>query len=201
MSAGQIREIVGDLLTVEADYIAHQANCVSVGSHGLAAAIFAKWPETDCYARRRAGDRRDVAAPTWRDAPGTIAIYGRVVHMFAQWAPGRVGQYTSYPPPTPHVESKCLRTAWFANCLYCLERDLKRHYQLPNPKFVVAFPRLIGCDLAGGDWGDYRALLIDFAWRVRDVANILIVQLPDRSTATTTSVAPKRAKRAYDNDE
>jgi hypothetical protein len=179
MIAGQLNEISGDLLTVEADYIVHQANCTTVRAHGLAGAIFAKWPAVDCYARRRADGARNLAIAADRARPGTIEAQGRVVHLFAQWAPGKCGSFASYPaPPSAPAETVALRAGWFATALCALEAELAHRPLPPRGKFVVAFPRLIGCDLAGGDWAVYRSLLVDFAWRIRSVADVLIVKLP-----------------------
>jgi O-acetyl-ADP-ribose deacetylase (regulator of RNase III) len=199
-AGGEIRETVGDLLTVEADYIVHQANCLTVRPHGLAAAIFAKWPEVDCYTRRRAeSGKRNVATAADRPHPGTIQVDSRVVHLFAQWTPGKAGRFEAYPmPPSAPAETDALRVGWFANALCALETKLKADYAAAPRlrKYVVAFPRLIGCDLAGGDWSIYRSLLVDFALRVRAVADVLIVKLlkPDPGQARFVGVKRERSE-------
>lgn len=182
-----VDEIVGNLLTVKADYIVHQANCLTVKSHGLAAAIFVKYPAANCYARRTAVAERNLATPETRDKPGTIKIDGRVVHLFAQWAPGRVDAYPSYPAATPAGESAAMRVSWFTLCLTKLEQELVYQCSRPVPgptkvevfrTVTVAFPCRIGSDLAGGDWNVYRGMLLEFAQRVQHVAKVLIVRLP-----------------------
>lgn len=42
-------------------------------------------------------------------------------------------------------------------------------------KVVVVFPKNIGCGLAGGDWTEYRAMIIDFANQVDENTIVRIV--------------------------
>ena len=67
-----------------AQYIAHQCNCVTDRSAGVAASIFKAFPWSDIYSQR-----------TEHSKPGTIEIRGNgkdqrlVVNMFAQFYPGK----------------------------------------------------------------------------------------------------------------
>lgn len=76
--ASRVEVVTGDLLTVEADLIVHQCNCVTKRAKGLAAALFAAFPEADVYALRKAKNKRG------KSRPGTVSIHGRVVNLYAQ---------------------------------------------------------------------------------------------------------------------
>jgi O-acetyl-ADP-ribose deacetylase (regulator of RNase III) len=176
-----VEEIFGDLLTVETDLIAHQTNCLTLKARGLAAAIFAKWPESNCYAERVQERGRTWADERTRSQTGKIRIDGRVVHLFAQWAPGQVDQY-AYPKHPLVKETAGVRAGWFVTCLCELETTIRNMARAKCRKISIAFPRFIGCDLAGGNWDDYRAYIIQFAERLKMHARVVIVQLPDTKT-------------------
>lgn len=88
-------------------------------------------------------------ANTYRDRkspskPGTIDIRGRVINLNAQFRPGK----SSTEP----------RLIFFRKCLDAILE------QVP-PGSSFAFPYMVGCGLAGGDWSSYLALLTEFAQR------------------------------------
>lgn len=155
----------GSILDAAEDFICHQCNCCMFNRkvEGLAAAIYASHPDANAYAKRDDN-------PNMIDAPGTVAVCGRVVNLFAQYAPG---------PPSWGLQSvasskwadqffrgqKLLQGAsdtaaerlqWFRQCL----ADLPG--QIPQGS-SVAFPSGIGCGLAGGSWEKYSAAIEEFA--------------------------------------
>jgi O-acetyl-ADP-ribose deacetylase (regulator of RNase III) len=148
--------IKADLLTVEADYIVHQTNCLCIKHHGIAASIFAKYPESDCYSSRTPIGTRNLATEETRDVPGTVKIVGRVINLFGQWSPGKVGAY-NYPSYNPK-ETSGMRISWFTGGLYQIAKKIKT-------EATIAFPYQIGCGLAGGDWNTYYGMLVEFARR------------------------------------
>jgi O-acetyl-ADP-ribose deacetylase (regulator of RNase III) len=137
----KIVEITGDLLETDAQYIAHQCNCVTTYGKGLSAALFRRFPWADTYTGR--------VKPS---EPGTIQVFGDgksqhfVVNMYAQYNPGK---------PKKTQDSALDRQQWFASCLQQIGT-------IPNLR-EVAFPSLIGCGLAGGDWKVYSQMLHDWA--------------------------------------
>jgi O-acetyl-ADP-ribose deacetylase (regulator of RNase III) len=84
-----------DILNIpfHVDYIAHQCNCTSRGSKGLAKSIFEKYPYANTYGMYR--------------EPGTIHVRGNVINMYAQRRPGL--------PSGDDTPS--LRILWFKSCL------------------------------------------------------------------------------------
>jgi O-acetyl-ADP-ribose deacetylase (regulator of RNase III) len=129
-----IEIIKGNLLDAPEQYIAHQVNAISITSSGLANAIFTRFPYADIYTNR-----------THFDVPGTIIISGNesqnerlIIQMVAQFYPG-------YPMEgASNLDSYKLRQKYFYKCLSKISK-------IENLK-SVAFPYLIGCGLAGGDW-------------------------------------------------
>ncbi len=145
----------GDILSADEKYIAHQCNCVSTGANGLAAAIFATYPEANTYASRifnKCGVHKIVDNPS---TPGNISTHECVndkivVNMYAQYAPGRVGSRYSHIYKS---EETCKdRVKWFQMCLAELEARV-------GMGTCVAMPHLIGCGKAGGDFKVYLDLL------------------------------------------
>lgn len=138
---------IGDVL--EQPVIVQQCNCVTVLSHGLSASIAQKYPWADIY-KQRVPKSRNVAKST--SVPGTLTTSTNgtttVIHLFAQWAPGKPGQWQwRYPGP---ADTPASRLNWFQQCLVQLDA-----LQFPH----VAVPHGIGCGLAGGDWVLYERLL------------------------------------------
>ncbi len=128
-----MEEINCDLLEIDTQYIAHQCNCVSTYSKGLAKEIFKKYPESNVYIT---GESR---------IPGTISIKGRIINMFAQLHPG-----------SPRADdSREDRHRWFVSCL----NEIRKIFHLKS----IAFPNMIGCGLAGGNWTIYRSFIRRFS--------------------------------------
>lgn len=142
--------IQGDLLESGEMYIAQQCNCVTLKAHGLSQSIKDKYPWADVYGSRPRKSANTTSAPS---TPGTILTTTdgttTIIHMFAQWTPGKPGQYMPYYPGT-YADTKENRREWFARCIRALDGlGLDR----------VAMPYGIGCGLAGGKWPEYEAIL------------------------------------------
>ena len=147
----------GDLLEFEADYIAHQCNCISKGSSGLAKTIKDRYP----YADQSIG-RPSSGGSSKADIPGTIRVFlppkstfqrPTFIGMFAQYAPG---------PPTD-TETARIRLDWFEDCLDEIAVFHADRLHATSDSFSIAFPERIGCGLAGGDWNKYHDVLWMFA--------------------------------------
>lgn len=137
--------IEGDLLTSGEKYIAHQCNCISIGSRGLAKSIPDKWRYADVYTQRKQHSK-----------PGTIILTSpeeeyapHVICMFAQFQPGK---------PNIYNDSSQHRLSWFKACL---EEINKLNID------TIAMPYNIGCGLAGGNWEDYLKLLEETPIKIR----------------------------------
>lgn len=136
-----IRTINGDLLLAEDDYIAHQCNCVSKGSAGLAYYIFQKYPYANIYEQR-----------TEPSTPGTIHIAKgerNIINMFGQYYPGGLNY------PDSKKDGIKARESYFYSCLQEIAK-------IPDLK-TLGLPYLIGCGIAQGNWDNYYKMIVDFA--------------------------------------
>lgn len=148
-----VKIIKGDITESNCKYLAHQCNCNTVKSHGLSKTIADKWPWADVYSKRVSiGARNATIKPS---IPGTIELITNeddkktIICLFAQWAPGKCGDYARYYPKT-YNDTKENRLAWFKECLAKIdELNLNE----------IAMPYKIGCGLAGGDWKTYEQIL------------------------------------------
>jgi O-acetyl-ADP-ribose deacetylase (regulator of RNase III) len=158
MSSPFLTLIDGDLLDAPEKFICHQCNCVTKSARGLSAAIFDRFPYADAYRER--GAQKSTA--------GTIQIRGNgadqrfVVNMFAQISGGK---------PKAN-ESAARRVSLFRACL----AELAKVRNLES----VAFPYLIGCGMAGGNWDQYRSELERFADVVK--VPVVVYKLPKGTT-------------------
>lgn len=155
--------IDGDLTTCDADCIVQQCNCLSIIPHGLAMTIKQKLG-VDPYGKRRRLSN-NCAIEEDRGEIGTTTIFRRkngspryVACLFAQFAPGKPGFFFNHI--TRHCkDSEENRRQWFIKCLADLSKQLQ---DLPDIK-SIAFPYLIGCGLAGGNWEKYNEMIVKWA--------------------------------------
>ena len=137
----------GDLLQARQGIVCHQTNCTTIGrALGLARALFESYPYADSYRCRNAASVPGTnnymhPPPQWRAAP-------IIVNMNAQRWPGK---------PSNPFDTPGMRLEWFERCLIALG-DWCRQRSVAE----VAMPEGIGCGLAGGDWGAYRAAIERF---------------------------------------
>jgi len=139
-----LKVIEGDLLDSPEQYIAHQCNCLTQRSTGLAKKIFDKFPYANIY--------KDRTKP---DIMKEIVICGNgddkryVINMLSQYYPG----VTKYPQS--NLDGTEVRKKAFKVCLQKIS-------QIANLQ-SIAFPYKIGCNLAGGKWEVYRKMIKQFA--------------------------------------
>ena len=164
MNSQESLVIAGDLLKIKNAYICHQCNCISTTGRGLAVDIFNKYPSANVYKRKHKFD--DYSAV------GTIEVFdvddNHVVNLYAQYRPSKIESGGG---------TRAFRKQWFKECL-----DELHEYLIANAHdhATVAFPYLIGCGLAGGNWNEYHALILDFAENISDVAKVVIVKREDK---------------------
>jgi O-acetyl-ADP-ribose deacetylase (regulator of RNase III) len=157
-----IEIIKGNLLEAKEKYIAHQVNSVSNQAGGLAYYLFQKFPYANIYK-----DRPYPYKATQRDLPGQCVIKGDgvkdrfLINMIAQFYPGT-------PVNVMHLlDGNLVREGYFNQCLHAICR-------IDNVE-SIAFPKNIGCGLAGGDWKNYLHMLESFAVRINDKQNVKVV--------------------------
>lgn len=138
--------VQGDLLDATEDVLCQQTNCVGARPGGLEAAMV-----------RRFGPSA-ASASGGPHLPGTIAVNGRVVNLYAQRQIGG---------PRGN-ETAAQREAWFRACLDQLAAI---------PRVVsAAFPYQIGCGLARGNWANYEKILSE--WERSTGVEVVIYRLP-----------------------
>ena len=138
-----VREIKGDLLDTDLNFIAHGVNCRNKMGSGVAKAILTKYPEVKegYHALHRSG--LALCTNGSDDFLGTaqpIDVHdGKVVfNLFTQLDYGYDGkQYVSYK-----AIEECFKSLTL-NCDYIN---------------AIAIPR-IGCGLAGGDWDKVKEII------------------------------------------
>ena len=111
----------------------------------LAAAIFKRYREADCYKRRQPG----------RSVPGTIDVTEccsrpgfHIVALFAQYSPGK--------PKNGGNDNRAQRLRWFREALDAFATECLSQRSGPHR---VGMPYNIGCALAGGHWPDYYKVI------------------------------------------
>lgn len=131
----------GDLLLATEDFKCHQCNCVSTKSLGLASYLFDKYPTTNTYLKHK-------IAPS---IPGTADVFKEegVANLYGQYQPGSAMRRGV-------LETFSQRHEWLRSALQDMLLKVP-----PNSSF--AFPYMIGCSLAGGQWSHYKKILEEFA--------------------------------------
>ncbi len=143
-------EIKGNLLDYDkTHYLVHQCNCKTTTSFGLAKTIFTKFPEANTYMTEKARN------------PGEIDVIKPVINLYGQIYPGRANAVLN--------DSRQDRLRYFREGLTAIGQTFQ------NLETVhLAFPKYIGCGLAGGNWKRYEKMLQDFE-RESPKVNILVV--------------------------
>lgn len=147
-----------DILKSDIKIIAHQVNCVSKGSRGLARQIFDKYPNSNIY--NKISNRKLGQVYITFEHNSKL----KILHITAQ-------VYTGKPRGADEYVN---RLKAFKECIYLLEnnqgisRDLVgshtikiealRRFDIIDDN-VIGFPYGIGCGLAGGNWNDYYKIL------------------------------------------
>tara|TARA_R110000868_G_scaffold75946_3_gene218795 strand:+ start:12875 stop:13357 length:483 start_codon:yes stop_codon:yes gene_type:complete len=147
-----IEIINGDLLSANAQYIAHACNCVTRTSAFFAKDLFNKYPYADIYSGRFSADK-----------PGNIIIKGNgederfIIGLLSQFYPGK----PNFPDST--LDGIRIREKYFYHCLL-------RIAKIENLN-SIAFNWRIGCGAAGGNWEHYLGMLTNFAQYVKSTQN------------------------------
>jgi len=158
----------GNLLQIRTDVICHQCNCKTSHSKGLAQAIFSAFPSCDVYRSIAPRDRKvgTCVLTTPTENPESLP-FKRIAHLFAQESPGKCRAVLCWKQERKMVgqspleeETPLKREEWFASALRHLDHSV-------SPTATIAFPYLIGCGLAGGNWPRYLKILMEFASRRR----------------------------------
>ncbi len=177
-----MRTELANLLTYKCDAIVHQCNCITLKCLGLAQAIEEKFPHGRLYQKRTPITlNANLATEETRDVPGTFQWMKSespdqpdVVALLAQWRPGKVPSSYSYPECEP-IETPEQRLQWFKTALDRLGVAI---VQMNNQrKIKLAFPYMIGCGLAGGDWNLYSKALDEFEEKYKHVLEAVICRL------------------------
>ena len=128
-----------DLLNSECEYIAHQCNCVTKNSKGLAKYIFDNYPESNTY-----------IDTNYKRIQGEISVHEtdnfKIINMYVQYYPG--GPKYKYKN-----DNEQIRLFYFKKCLEKIsELNINS----------ISFSYGIGCGLAGGNWEKYEKMLSNF---------------------------------------
>lgn len=152
----------GDLLNAYEDVIVQQCNCLAVRPYGLSKSIADKFEHGDHYASRRGIGKKNLSVQEDRDEPGTtVIIEGKpyIACIMGQWQMGKNNSsyYRGEDGINNYSDTRKNREIWFKHGLsalgeWCMEEGVKS----------VAFPYMIGCGLAGGNWKTYLEMIIDF---------------------------------------
>jgi len=145
LTSSKIEIVKGDILNyTEPNYeiiICHQTNCLTTRAAGLAKFLFDKYPEVNIY------NQADVER-----IPGDYSVSytndGKTIfHLHGQNSPSICND----------IETSEMRLKWMKQILDKMSSIIKKK------NYLILFPSMMGCGLAGGNWKDYLALLEDFA--------------------------------------
>ena len=162
-----IQIITGDIIESKEKYICHQCNCLTNHAAGIAKTIFERFPYADIYASRK-GTQYDPKHLIPGHEPGKIIVCGNgkdqryIVNMFGQLYPGKPKF------PQSKIDGTVARRNYFRSCL----QALTNLSELDS----ISFPFKIGCNMAGGNWDDYKNDLDVFASHIKKP--VTIYQLP-----------------------
>lgn len=162
-------QTTGNLLNSDAQYIAHQCNCISKNASGLAGSLFKRFPYSNTY-ETRTKYLNNCESRTKPNEVGTIEVLGNgedkryVINMYAQYHPGPPQDFRG------SIDSYNLRRNYFFDCLRAIRN-------IPNLK-SIGIPYGIGCGLAKGNWPDYLALISGFS-KATPAVDVIIYRLLD----------------------
>src|SRR5947209_3337061 len=133
-----------DLLACNADYICHQANCISQNAAGLAYHIFKKFPYADVY-KDRCNHQTDKPGINIIKGDGKKQRY--IVNMMSQYYPGKSQNCFDGPKyGNEYPDTFIYRLMYFTQCLDLLVQDLSFSDDYGSKKITIAFPFKIGCN-------------------------------------------------------
>jgi O-acetyl-ADP-ribose deacetylase (regulator of RNase III) len=138
---GTVTFVRGSILDATEEYICHQCNCTSRGASGLAKAVFRRFPWANVYNLDRTGMLGKIIVSESPNDDGPS-----VVHMMAQYRPLRAKDKD---------RGAMCREGLFVQCL----NEVAAIEGITS----AAFPKGIGCGLAGGNWDNYLRYITAFA--------------------------------------
>lgn len=171
----------GNILNSTEQVIVQQCNCISVKPLGLSKSISDRYSHGNHYGSRKPIGRKNIAIKEDRDEPGTVVIlysddielYPHIACLMGQWQPGKINcsNYTDIDGSNDYKDTRKNREMWFKHGLsalgqWCLDEKINS----------VAFPYMIGCGLAGGDWETYLKMIKEFAKTYNNI-HIVIYKL------------------------
>ena len=149
----------GNLLEAKVDVICHQINCVTVGPNakGIAKSIHEVFPFADIYTKRQITEEKtEFGKAYW--LKGDESFKPVVLAIAGQYFPGKPATANSRS-----IDTAENRLKMFKNALNQVKIDLKT-----NGYKSIAFPDLIGCGMAQGNWEDYKNLIYNFSIDVKN---------------------------------
>lgn len=142
MTNNYVTELTGDLLDAEADVIAQQVNCSNAMGSGLALAILNKYPKVKAEFHQFSYFKLPQELLGECQLVEVAENSKWVANLFGQLNYGRLANqgvvYTDYGALNLAIQN--------------LYSTLKRWEENTQNKYTVAFPKYLGCGLAGGDW-------------------------------------------------
>lgn len=149
-----VKNVKGNLLDSNCDYICHQVNCQGRMGSGIARQIRERFPEVYEFYRKRY-DQQVLNGWSTDTLLGSIDIvplndsHRDIVNMYSQADYGYDGgRYTSYDA--------------FAYCLHEIKQNVPTGYK-------IGFPKNIGCGLGGGNWKIISILIEEILGRDYEV--------------------------------
>jgi hypothetical protein len=150
------KEVEGNILFADEEYVVEECSCTSVRLCGLSAQIAQIWPTINPYMKRR---RLYYNWCVLSDRPeaGTIQLFEekgmKVICMFSQYSHGKIGSKEDPVMPDGFMmETSADRLRYFRECLEKITE------MTPRPR-SIAIPYMIGCGATGGSWPKYRKVI------------------------------------------
>jgi len=161
----------GDITKLDVDVIVQQCNCLTVNSHGLSEVISNELGVNIYSHRTHVPGTKNLACARDRGMPGTCVMADnetrshsnvctpkRVACLLAQYAPGKSGRFYAKAVADAGLKDDAAeRISWFRLALKELGEVIRE-----DGTRNVAFPKFIGCGLAGGDHETYMAAVAEF---------------------------------------
>lgn len=171
-----------DLITADVDIIVQQCNCITTNSYGLSDYISKKLDINIYGMRRSMNNRKTLAIFEDRCIPGSCWIVPNsqtsrpryVACLLAQFSPGQPQKFYQDVVREHGLQDDAnQRLEWFRQSLDNLKIQMK-----PLDIKTIAFPKFIGCGLAGGDFKTYQKVLEEFVATLDDNIKVYIISLP-----------------------
>lgn len=166
-----VEQVKGDLLDFDSptDLIVQQCNCITLRAKGLCEDLGYEMGVMPYQTRTGVGNIADESSSS---VPGTASLHwaklpyeGRVACLYAQYTPGSLRRkyecYERVKRERGILETERQREQWFEASLNDLAAQLHRDHShvTSTKKMRIAFPKNIGCGLAGGKWAHYKAMI------------------------------------------